>query len=154
MIEMICTGLVLVVPQASMFLTQSPIETYRYLTQPPQVIFDERILRFLEHKFASETHEYVYCLYGTIDNEVYTITRIEEPQIYMQSETMLLHAPCEKRPELIAQIHSHPNGQCDLSTQDKKIFQIDQIPIHGIQCDTDFFGLYTLQDMEHSLSYG
>ncbi|MFA6888629.1 MAG: Mov34/MPN/PAD-1 family protein [Candidatus Woesearchaeota archaeon] len=92
-------------------------DNYYYFTlNTTTVIFSnalyEQILLLYE---TNQQHEFIACLYGTYENETYTLTELAVPEIYSQSVFRVVSAGCDKA---LVTLHSHPYKHCLFSDQD------------------------------------
>lgn len=126
-----------------LFLKEDPIAT---IITPREIANTLNIL-------LDQPHEFAACLKGKYADGIYQITKIEFPEISGQSIYAVEHAKCS-RFGTIATIHSHLDGNCDMSKGDIFAFgQKDSEPLTAIICGEGDIAFYSKKSFTKRMNY-
>tara|TARA_Y100000310_G_C20634962_1_gene790659 strand:- start:927 stop:1457 length:531 start_codon:yes stop_codon:yes gene_type:complete len=107
-------------------------------------IDDEVYQKLLEIYNEDLAVEIKVCLLGELEDDLYSVTSLVEPEIYSASFNQVVSEACPD--ETIIGLHSHPYWRCIASQQDlnnlEKAQEINPNIIMGIMCDEDRFLFY------------
>lgn len=108
-------------------------------------------------RYMSEGTEFLYCLYGVVDDDKYIITDIKTTTILDYSESSISFIPCERNRNYLGNIHSHPQPEsrflrasCGLSKRDIFTFGKEDQALTGVICGINEIAIYGMRDLETS----
>ncbi len=107
-----------------------------------KIYFSKDTIDLLNIRFATETNEFIYCLYGYELDDGYLIDYAYPPSIIYATPTSVLNSPCIMNENWLGTIHSHPSTKkkaCSLSRTDIYSFGRENSRINGIICAIDEF---------------
>lgn len=117
----------------------------------------ERFVNIWNDRYESENTEFIYCLYGSSNENGFTITEIETTEVIAKEEDSITFMSCHKNKKYLGNIHSHPQPEerylkstCDLSKQDIYTFGSDKQLITGVICGENKFAVYGIGDFDNS----
>lgn len=92
--------------------------------------------------YKSLDTEIAGCLFGTVDDKkgIINITEFKETTIVNRSNQEITFIKCPS--DTLITVHSHPNGVCSLSDQDKTMFNHSDISIQGVICGEHRYGFF------------
>ena len=125
-----------------LFLKVDPLAT---------VVVPKEIASVLNSLYA-QPNEFAVCLKGRYASGVYHVTEMEFPNIIGQSEFAVQHAKCGGM-GLIASVHSHVDGDCDLSEGDIFVMGQRKEPLMGIVCGVNNFAFYPKTTFSNRLDF-
>ncbi len=104
------------------------------------------------NRFLKQPDEFAACLKGQYADGVYQITTIEFPEMTGQSIYAVEHAKCLGI-NVIATIHSHLDGSCELSKRDIFSFGHKGEPLTAIICGENDFAFYSKLSFTKRMNY-
>lgn len=99
-----------------------------------------------------QPYEFVACLHGKYSEGVYQVTKMKIPEITAQGLYAVEHTKCSNF-GLISSIHSHLDGNCELSKGDIFEFGKRKEPLMSIMCNENKFSFYSKADFQKSMPY-
>ena len=91
-------------------------ENYYFTLNSTTVIFTKELYSNILGLYAmNQKTEFIACLYGTYENEIYALNELAVPEIYFQSVFRVVSAGCNGA---LVTLHSHPYKHCLFSDQD------------------------------------
>lgn len=114
----------------------------------------------INSRYDLDKDEFLYCLYGDYDNDVYTITDLKITS-FISNSTYLEYDPCVKSSNLLGTIHSHlPQKNlihinlCSLSHRDIYTFGgSEDEELMGVICGKDKIAFYTSENLKIPITY-
>ena len=116
-----------------------------YLPQGRSIQFGNGVYGTLLDIYAqNQKAETKFCLEGYLENEVYHVLSIQQPEIYSQSFSHVSSEQCPKG--TIIDLHTHPYRSCFFSPQDLRTYDSirmrDKDALLGMMCEKDRFRFY------------
>ena len=113
------------------------------------VFINSDINEVLVNQYINFDTEFIYCVYGTQNENDTYITKIQMAEIYESSPIHVqFNEECPKNPKgtiLLGTIHNHKGGLCKLSRADVYTFGFrhSKDKIMGVICGVDEYGFFT-----------
>jgi proteasome lid subunit RPN8/RPN11 len=113
------------------------------------IYIPSNIIASFNNKFSTEQYEFRLCLYGTKYEDGLLITSYVEPQYSYRGTMGLTATDCDS--SSIGFIHSHPNGDCIFSEDDKSLLLAQNKPVQGVICGINRIAFYTPSSLDNSI---
>ncbi|MFH1591938.1 MAG: hypothetical protein ABIB47_01075 [Candidatus Woesearchaeota archaeon] len=119
---------------------------------PKATIIIPREIAETINSLLNQPHEFAACLEGRYSDGIYQITKIEFPEIAGQGLYAVEHAKC-KGLSVIATIHSHLDGNCEMSRADIFNFGQKNEPLAAIICGENDIAFYSKKSFDKRMNY-
>lgn len=126
-------------------------------TNASTVYIPENYVQIWNDRYKSERTEFLYCLYGVMDDDKFVITDMRTTDILSYSESSISYIPCEKNRHYLGNIHSHPQPSnryekvsCRLSQRDIFTFGKERQALTGVICGENEIAIYGINDLQTS----
>jgi len=123
------------------------------------VYLEEDVFNLLSSRYGADKDEFIYCMYGTAEEDYYVINNIKETP-YRADSVHVSYKPCSRSRGYLGNIHSHPTemligyvSSCGMSKQDIYTFGSDGSTLSAIICGNDKLAFYEADNLYDALDY-
>jgi hypothetical protein len=106
--------------------------------------FSNELYKELQHRYLTQTTEFVLCLTGNLTERTYFLNHYYEPKILTSTFSKVTFEPCIN--DTLVIIHSHPSGNCIGSQRDilslEDLQKKNKNALIVIMCGKDRFTIY------------
>lgn len=128
-------------------------------TNSSNVYLSEVNMEILNTRYESDSLEFIYCLYGDVNEDGYYIEELKSTDVISASDDVISYVPCSRTKHYLGTIHSHPQPEnpryystCDLSDQDLFTFGAEGETLTGVICGRDKLAIYGVESFSESLN--